>query len=72
MRLLTVSEVGLPVLSVAGANRARDVSNRQVAASRAEEPLDEVTLQFVTRPLGPTSSRKPVVPDSLLRSAEAG
>src|SRR3954470_21092054 len=72
MRLETVSLVGWPLLSWAGVKRAREGSNRQVAESSPDEPLDEVTWQPVTRPFGPTSRRKPVVPDSLLRSAEAG
>ena len=61
-----------PVLSVAGVNRARDLSSRYVVESSADEPLDEVTVQLVTRPLAPTSSRKPVAPDSPERTAEAG
>src|SRR3954467_1080620 len=72
MRLLTVSLVGCPLLSWAGVKRAREMSRRQVAASSAAEPLDEVTWQPGTRPFGPPSRRKPVVPDSLLRSADAG
>jgi hypothetical protein len=70
--LLYVSFVGLPVLSLAGVNRARDLSRRQVVASSAAEPLDEVTVQLVTRPLAPISSLNPVVPDSPERIAEAG
>jgi hypothetical protein len=45
---------------------------RHVAASSAGDPLDDVTLQSVTRPLVPTVRRKRVVPSSSLRSAEAG
>jgi hypothetical protein len=70
--LLTESEVGLPLLSIAGVNRARLRMILQVAASSADEPLELVTVQLVTRPLEPTSSRKPVVPSSSERSAEAG
>ena len=72
MRPLTASPVAAPVLSVAGVKRARDLSSRQVVESRADEPLDDVTVQLVTRPFGPTSSRKPVAPDSPARTAEAG
>ena len=72
MRLLTESVVLAPVLSVAGVNRARLRISRQVALSRDEDPLDEVMVQLVTRPSVPTSRRKPVVPDSSLRSAESG
>jgi hypothetical protein len=61
-----------PVVSVAGENRARDLSSLQVVLSSADEPLDEVTVQLVTRPLAPTSSRNPVAPASPARTAEAG
>ena len=61
-----------PVLSVAGVNRARDLNSRQVVESSADEPLDDVTVQLETRPLAPTSSLKPVAPDSPERTAEAG
>jgi hypothetical protein len=69
---VTVSDVAAPVLSVAGVKRARDLSSRQVVESSADEPLDEVTVQLVTRPFGPTSSRKPVAPASPARTADAG
>jgi hypothetical protein len=69
---VTESVVGPPLLSVAGVKRALDLSSRQVVESSADEPLDEVTVQLVTRPFEPTSSRKPVAPDSEARSAEAG
>jgi hypothetical protein len=72
MRPLTESLVLAPVLSVAGVNRARDRSSRHVVESSADEPLDEVTVQLETRPFAPTSSRKPVAPDSPERTAEAG
>jgi hypothetical protein len=72
IRPLWVSLVGCPLLSIAGVNRARDLSSLQVVASRDEEPLDEVTVQLVTRPFAPISRRKPVVPDSSARSAAAG
>ncbi len=72
MRLETLSLVGWPLLSRAGVNRARDRIILQVAESSAEEPLDEVTVQAVTRPFGPTSSLNPVAPCSPPRSAEAG
>ena len=42
MALLTVSDVALPVLSVAGVNLARLFISRQVVLSRADEPLDPV------------------------------
>ena len=72
MRLLNVSFVGLPVLSRAGVNRALALSSRQVVASSAPDPLDDVTVQLVTRPFAPISSLKPVVPDSPARIADAG
>ena len=72
MRLLWTPGAGLPLLSLAGVKRARRVSSRQVAESSADDPLDEVTEQFVTRPSGPTSSLNPVVPASPERSAEGG
>jgi len=72
MRPEWLSVVGAPVLSVAGVKRALDLNSRQVVESSADEPLDEVTVQLVTRPFEPTSSRKPVAPDSSARSAEAG
>jgi hypothetical protein len=72
MRPLTESLVVPPLLSVAGVKRARDLSSRQVVESSADEPLEFVTVQLVTRPLAPTSSRKPVAPDSPERTAEAG
>ena len=72
MRLLTESAVDLPVLSRAGVKRARLFMIRQVAESSALDPLDEVIVQLVTRPLAPTSSRNPVVPCSSARIAEGG
>ncbi len=72
MRALWVSFVGLPLLSRAGVNRARLRMIRHVALSSAVEPLVEVTVQFVTRPFGPTSRRNPVVPSSSARMAEGG
>ena len=72
IRLLWVPAVVAPVLSRAGVKRARRVSSRQVAESSAEEPLDDVTVQLVTRPSAPTSSRNPVVPASPERSADGG
>ena len=72
MRPVTESAVADPVLSVAGVNRARDRNSRQVVESSADDPLDDVTVQLETRPFAPTSSRKPVAPDSPERTAEAG
>jgi hypothetical protein len=72
MRPECVSAVLLPLLSLAGVNRARALSRRQVVVSSADDPLDEVTVQLVTRPLAPTSSLNPVVPASPARWAEAG
>jgi hypothetical protein len=69
---VTESLVVPPLLSVAGVNRARDLSSLQVVESSAAEPLDEVTVQLVTLPFAPTSSRKPVAPASPERTAEAG
>ncbi len=57
MRWVSVSVVELPRLSRAGVNLARLCRIRQVALSSVREPLDELTLQPVTRPLGPTVSR---------------
>jgi hypothetical protein len=61
-----------PVLSRAGVNRALLRMIRHVAASSAAEPLDDVTEQSETRPSAPTLRRKPTVPSSSLRNAEAG
>ena len=72
IRAETESEVGWPLLSRAGVKRARLVSSLQVAESRADDPLEEVTVQPVTRPFEPTLRRKPVTPSSSARSAEAG
>ena len=72
IRLLTESPVAAPVLSLAGVKRARLFMIRQVAESSALDPLDEVIVQSVTRPLGPTSSLNPVVPCSSARIAEGG
>ena len=72
MRALTVSVVGCAIAVRAGVNRARLRMIRQVAVSSADDPLDEVTVQLVTPPSGPTVSRNPVVPSSSLRRADAG
>jgi hypothetical protein len=72
IRLLTESEVGLPVSSRAGVKRALLRMIRHTVWSRAAEPLDEVISQLVTRPSGPMLSRKPVVPCCSARIAEAG
>src|SRR3546814_19477895 len=56
--------MGLPLESSAGVKRALRVISLHVASSRVAEPLDDVTLQSVTRPLVPTVTRKPVVPSS--------
>ena len=72
MRFLTVSEVGCPVLSRAGVNRARLRRIRQVAASSDDEPLEFVIEQAWTRPSGPTVSEKEAVPSSLARCAADG
>jgi hypothetical protein len=72
MRALTLSVVAWPLLSRDGVNRARLRMIRQVAVSSAFDPLDDVTVQLVTLPSGPTVSRKPVVPSSSARRAEAG
>jgi hypothetical protein len=53
-------------------NLARDRMILQVALSSALDPLDDVIVQFDTRPLAPISNRKPVVPDSSARMAESG
>jgi hypothetical protein len=67
-----LSATGFPAVSRAGVNLARLLMSLQVALSRAEEPLGEVTVQFETRPSGPISSRNPVVPCSSERTAEGG
>jgi hypothetical protein len=59
---VTVSLVGLPLLSRAGVNRARLVSSLQVALSSEGTPLDETTEQPVTLPPELTSSRTRTVP----------
>ena len=68
----TLSLVALPLLSCAGVNFARARMIRQVALSSAVDPLDPVTVQFETRPSGPTSSRKLVLPSWFAASAEGG
>ena len=68
----TESVVGWLLLFRAGVKRARLCMIRHVARSSVDEPLDEVTVQPVTRPLVPISSRKPVVPDSSARIAASG
>ena len=45
-----MSLVGCPLLFRAGVNRARLRTILQVALSRDDEPLEEVTVQLVTRP----------------------
>src|SRR5687767_3065948 len=45
---------GLPWLSWAGVNRARERMIRQVAESSPGAPLGRVTLQALTRPSAPT------------------
>ena len=45
---------------------------RQVVLSSELDPLDDVTVQLVTRPSGPMVSRNPVVPSSFRDKAEAG
>ena len=59
MRAVTLSVVAAPLLSRAGVNRARLRMIRQVAVSSAVDPLDDVTVQLVTLPSGPTVRRKP-------------
>ena len=72
MRLETESVVGFPLLSRAGVNLARERMILQTALSKAVDPLDDVTVQLLTRPFAPTSSRKPVVPCSSARIADSG
>jgi hypothetical protein len=67
-----LSAAGLPRLSRAGVNLARICIRRQVVESRLAEPLDRVTVQLVTRPFEPTSSRKPTAPSSPFSTASAG
>ena len=71
MRLLTESLTLVPALSVAGVNRARlRISGRSRCPSGTIRSTT-VTVQSLTRPSGPTSRRKPVVPCSSLRIAES-
>ena len=72
MRVLVVSEIGLPAWSLAGVKRARRRKMLQVVESSALEPEDWVTVQSDTRPSVPIVRRTAVVPCSLLRSAEGG
>ncbi len=72
IRVETESLVGCPVSSRAGVNLAREVSSLQVVESSEAEPLDEVTVQLVTRPLVPISRRTAVVPCSSFRCAADG
>jgi hypothetical protein len=58
--------------SWAGLNLARALKILHVVESRVLEPLDLVTLQPVTRPLGPTVSETPTLPCSLLSKALGG
>jgi hypothetical protein len=71
-RALYVSVTGLPAESCAGVKRARRVRSRQAVSSRDRDPLEDVIVQFVTRPSVPMSRRKPVVPLSPARIAESG
>lgn len=72
IRPLYVSVVGLPSLPVAGVNRARLVNSLHVVLSSEDDPLPDVTEQFVTRPLTPICRRYPVVPCSSFRNAADG
>ncbi len=72
MRVVVLSPVLLPLLSVAGVKRARLRRRRQVVLSSELEPDELVTEQLVTRPSGPTSRRTPVVPCCSLRIASCG
>ena len=72
MRPVSLSPVGFPPESVAGAYRARLLIKEQVVRSKELDPLDDVTVQLVTRPLGPMSRRKPTVPCSSLLMAAVG
>ena len=50
------------MLPLAGVNRARLRRILQVALSNEREPLDEVTLQLLTRPSVPIARLTPTVP----------
>ena len=52
MVVANVPSRGFPAASRAGAKLARFLSKRQVAESSRLEPLDAVTVQPVTLPLG--------------------
>src|SRR5687767_3161179 len=67
-----LASIGVPLASVADVKRARDLNIRHVAASSTAEPLEVVTVHCLTRPSGPTSSRKPTSPCSPARRAAAG
>jgi len=68
----TSSAMGLPLLSRAGVNRARLLKIEQVARSKADEPLDELTEHAVTLPSAPTVSRTLTVPCSSRSAAADG
>ena len=70
--VLTVSLVGLPLLSRAGVNFARRRRILQVAESSAPLPDDWVTLHPVTRPSGPIVSEARTVPWAPEATADAG
>ena len=67
MRVLVVSEIGLPAWSLAGVKRARRLRMLQVVLSSDDEPDDDVTVQSVTRPSMPIVNRTAVVPCSSFR-----
>ncbi len=63
------AEILLPFSSSAGLNRARRLSRLQAVLSRTDTPLEPVTVQLVTLPVGSTSRRKRTVPACSARSA---
>ena len=64
--------MGLPFWSLAGVNLTLRFAIRQVASSRSEFPLEEVTLQAETRPSVPTDSAATTRPDASARIAAGG
>src|SRR5690349_5364711 len=67
-----VSEVGLPLLSLAGTNFARRRRMLHVAESSAPLPVERIRLQDDTRPSGPIVSCAWAVPSAPADCADAG
>ena len=67
-----LDRIGLPAVSIAGEYRPRRVIAAQAARSSADDPLDDVTRQFSTRPWVLISQAIPTVPSSSARSELGG